>query len=105
MKPKGRRTVGTIIDWIGILLAGLNPVNLLVVGVEFVVIQLIINYFREEDKNGESDNKIREVDQCENLVVPNISKDANKKMFDHGFETVNCFCFLFPEFSETVPKS
>jgi hypothetical protein len=104
METKSWRAVGAIVDRVRILLAGLHAVNLVVVRIELVVIQLVINYSTEQDENGKPNDKISEVDQRKNLVMPYVSENVYKKMCDHGFETVNCFCFLFPEFPETVPQ-
>jgi hypothetical protein len=96
MEAKSRRTVGTVIGGIRIFLTGLHTVNLIVVVVELVVVQLVVDHLAEQNEHCKSDDKIREVDQRKNLVVPNISEDANEKMFDHGDETVtvSAFCFL-----------
>jgi hypothetical protein len=98
MEAESRRAVRTKIGRVGIFLPGLHAVDLVVIRVELVIVQFVINQFAEQDENCKSDNKISEVDQRKSLVVPDVSENVYEKMFDHGFETVNCFLFRFSVF-------
>jgi len=74
------------IDRIGIFLTSLNPVNLIVIQIEFIVVKFVAYQLAKQNEDSKSDNKICKVNNHKNLVVPNVSKNVDKKMFDHGFE-------------------
>jgi hypothetical protein len=86
MEAKGCRTVRAKIDRIGIFLTSLNPVNLIVIQIEFIVVKFVAYQLAKQNEDSKSDNKICKVNNRKNLVVPNVSKNVDKKMFDHGFE-------------------
>jgi hypothetical protein len=48
----------------------------------------------EQNEDSKSDYKIGKVYQRKNLVVADVAENADKKMFNHGFEFSNSvFCF------------
>ncbi len=86
MKTECGRAVGTIIGWVRVFLFGLHAVNPVVIGVELVVVQFVADYLAEQNENSKSNNKIGKVNCRKNLVVPDVSKNVDEKMSDHGFE-------------------
>jgi len=97
MKPISCRTVSAEICRVRIFLFGLHPVNLVVIRVEFVVVDFVAYYHAKQNEYGKPDNKICKVYNRENLVMPYIPKNVNKKMFNH------CFC-LFKFFISLIPQ-
>ena len=61
MVTQSRWTVGAEIRWVRIFLFGLNPVNVIVIGVKRVVIELVTHQTGKENKRAKPENQIGEV--------------------------------------------
>ena len=61
MVTQGRRAVGAEIGWVRIFLFGLNPVDVIVIGVKRVVIELVTHQTGKENKRAKPENQVGQV--------------------------------------------
>jgi hypothetical protein len=86
------RTIRAKIGWGRIFLAGLNPVYVVVILVEFIVVKFVADQRAKQGEDGKPDYQICQVNHCEDLVVADVPENVDEKMINHGFESV-VFCF------------